>query len=121
MTPGHTSPLGAMRTVFYYGGGGGCVTRGFAGRRNLETRGSSDLSGAGGIHISDVKLPPDVEPVISDRDFTIATIAAPTIQEEEEPEEEEGEGLEGEEGEEIEGEEGEVAEGEGDGEGGDSE
>ncbi len=75
-----------------------------------------DLTGldiGDGIHISDVKLPPDVEPVISDRDFTIATIAAPTIQEEEEPEEEEGEGLEGEEGEEIEGEEGEAAEGEG--------
>ena len=29
------------------------------------------------IHISEVKLPEGVEPVISDRDFTIATIAAP--------------------------------------------
>lgn len=30
------------------------------------------------IHISAVKLPPGVEPTISDRDFTVATIAAPT-------------------------------------------
>jgi large subunit ribosomal protein L25 len=29
------------------------------------------------IHISHVKLPDDVKPVISDRDFTIATIATP--------------------------------------------
>jgi large subunit ribosomal protein L25 len=29
------------------------------------------------IHISHVKLPDDVKPVISDRDFTIATIAVP--------------------------------------------
>ena len=29
------------------------------------------------LHISEVKLPDGVEPVISDRDFTIATIAAP--------------------------------------------
>ena len=78
-----------------------------------------DLTGldiGDGIHISSVDLPPDVEPVISDRDFTIATIAAPTIQEEEVEEEEgiEGEGIEGEEG--VEGEEGEASEGEGDGE-----
>ena len=75
-----------------------------------------DLTGldiGDGIHISNVKLPPNVEPVISDRDFTIATIAAPTIQEEE-VEEEEGEDIEGEEGEAIEGEEGEAIEGEDD-------
>jgi len=30
------------------------------------------------IHISDVKLPEGVTPVITDRDFTIATIAAPS-------------------------------------------
>ena len=30
------------------------------------------------IHISDVKLPEDVVPTISDRDFTVATIAAPS-------------------------------------------
>jgi large subunit ribosomal protein L25 len=29
------------------------------------------------LHISQVALPAGVEPVISDRDFTIATIAAP--------------------------------------------
>ena len=71
------------------------------------------------IHFSAIALPEGVDPVIADRDFTVATIAAPTIQEEEEEEEvegEEGEGLEGEEGEEGEGEEGEGAEGEGDSE-----
>jgi len=31
------------------------------------------------IHISAVKLPPGVEPTIADRDFTVATIAAPTV------------------------------------------
>ena len=31
------------------------------------------------VHISDVALPADVEPTIADRDFTIATIAAPTV------------------------------------------
>lgn len=54
------------------------------------------------VHFSDVSLPEGVEPTISDRDFTIATIAAPTVVEEEEEEGEEGEegmGLEGEEGE----------------------
>ncbi len=76
-----------------------------------------DLTGldiGDGVHISKVKLPPDVEPVISDRDFTIATIAAPTVHEE--VEEEEDEEIEGEEGVEVEGEEGESSEGEGDGE-----
>ena len=76
-----------------------------------------DLTGldiGDGIHISNVKLPPDVEPVISDRDFTIATIAAPTVQEEE-VEEEEGEEIEGEEGLEVEGEEGESSDGDGEG------
>lgn len=39
-----------------------------------------DLSGlkiGDGVHISHVKLPAGVRPVITDRDFTIATIAAP--------------------------------------------
>jgi large subunit ribosomal protein L25 len=39
-----------------------------------------DLSGAkvgDSLHISHVKLPTDVKPVIADRDFTIATIVAP--------------------------------------------
>lgn len=31
------------------------------------------------VHISAVTLPPDVSPTIDDRDFTIATIAAPTV------------------------------------------
>lgn len=41
---------------------------------------TADLSGlkiGDGIHISHVKLPAGVTPVITDRDFTIATIAAP--------------------------------------------
>jgi len=46
-----------------------------------------------GAHISNVELPEGVEPTITDRDFTIATIAAPVLEvEEEEEEEEEGEG-----------------------------
>ncbi len=70
------------------------------------------------LHISDVKLPEGVEPTITDRDFTIATIAAPSIMHEEEEEKEEeleaaeGEAAEGEaaEGEAAEGESGEAAE-----------
>jgi large subunit ribosomal protein L25 len=59
------------------------------------------------VHISEVTLPEGCEPTISDRDFTIATIASPTV--EEEPEDEvEGEGEEGAEGETTE--EGETAE-----------
>lgn len=40
----------------------------------------ADLTGlelGDGIHISDITLPEGVEPTITDRDFTIATIAAP--------------------------------------------
>ena len=66
------------------------------------------------VHISSIKLPDDIELTIADRDFTVATIAAPTLLVETEDEEgkegaegEEGEGIEGEEGE-----EGEAAEGE---------
>lgn len=62
------------------------------------------------VHISMVGLPEGVEPTIKDRDFTIATIAAPTI--EVEPVEEE---VEGEEGELAEGEEAEVETEEGEG------
>ena len=66
-----------------------------------------DLTGldiGDGVHISMVTLPDGVEPTITDRDFTIATIAAPTLAVEEEETEE---GAEGEEGAEpIEGEEG---------------
>lgn len=50
------------------------------------------------IHISAVDLPKGAESAITDRDFTIATIAAPTIEVEPEPEAEgaEGEAAEGE-------------------------
>jgi large subunit ribosomal protein L25 len=51
-----------------------------------------DLSGlvvGDSIHISSVQLPEDVELTITDRDFTIATIAAPTVVVEETVEEEE--------------------------------
>lgn len=58
------------------------------------------------IHISAVKLPDDVTPTITDRDFTVATIAAPAVslEEEEEAEAAEAEAAE------------ETAEGEGEGE-----
>jgi large subunit ribosomal protein L25 len=47
------------------------------------------------IHISMIALPDGVAPTITDRDFTVATIAAPTVvQEDEEAEGEEGEELE---------------------------
>ena len=45
-----------------------------------------DLTGleiGDGVHISQVKLPEGVHPTITDRDFTIATIAAPTVVREE--------------------------------------
>ena len=60
-----------------------------------------------GVHINDVTLPEGARPTITDRNFTIATIAAPTIHVEEVVEEEEEEEEIGEEGEEIEGEPGE--------------
>ena len=49
------------------------------------------------IHISSINLDEGVRPAISDRDFTIATIAPPTVMkvEEEKPVEEAGEGVEG--------------------------
>lgn len=71
-----------------------------------------DLSGldiGDSVHISDIALPPDCEPTIADRDFTVATIAAPTVITEEE---EAAEAVEGEEVEALEGEEGEAVEGE---------
>ena len=49
------------------------------------------------IHISDIDLPEGVSPTITDRDFTVATIAAPTVIVEPEEEVEEGEEGEGEE------------------------
>ncbi len=49
------------------------------------------------VHISSIKLPDDVELTIKDRDFTVATIAAPTVNIE--PEEEDS--IEGEESAEV--------------------
>ncbi|MCE7999525.1 MAG: 50S ribosomal protein L25/general stress protein Ctc [Rhodobiaceae bacterium] len=61
------------------------------------------------IHISAIKLPDGVTPAITDRDFTVATIAAPAALVSEEQEAEEGEG-----------EEGEATAAEGEGEGGEN-
>jgi large subunit ribosomal protein L25 len=65
-----------------------------------------DLSGldiGDSVHISQIKIPEDAELTIADRDFTIATIAAPTLLVETEDEEgEEGEVQEGADGEEAE-------------------
>lgn len=76
---------------------------------NIPETLEADLTGldiGDSIHISAIALPDGVELTITDRDFTVATIAAPTIVEEVEEEDEEG--LEGEEGVEgVEGEEGE--------------
>lgn len=71
------------------------------------------------IHISEIALPEGVTPTITDRDFTIATIAAPTlVAEEQAAEQAEAEAPEEEE---LEGEEAEAAEDEGDAEGGEDE
>lgn len=54
------------------------------------------------VHISTVKLPEGVEPTITDRDFTIATVAAPAVlksEDEEDAEEAEGEEAEATDGE----------------------
>ena len=78
---------------------------------------TADLTGldiGDGIHISDIELPEGVTPTITDRDFTIATVAAPAVLAPEGEDEEDEEDLEGLEG--IEGEEG--AEGEAAAEGG---
>jgi len=50
------------------------------------------------IHISSVKMPESVEPTITDRDFTIATIVGQKAEEEEEEPTEEAEGAEAAEG-----------------------
>ena len=47
------------------------------------------------IHASAITLPEGVEFTITDRDFTVATIAAPTVMAADEEEEEEVEGEEG--------------------------
>ena len=51
------------------------------------------------VHISDIALPDGVNPTITDRDFTIATIAAPTVLTVEEEAEDAAIAAEGEEGE----------------------
>ena len=48
------------------------------------------------LHLTDIKLPEGVQPTISDRDFVVATIVAPTIEVEETKPEEEEETVEGE-------------------------
>ena len=56
-----------------------------------------DLTGldiGDGVHISAVKLPEGIEPTISDRDFTICTIAAPAGLQSEEEESDEDEEVE---------------------------
>ena len=92
---------------------------------NIPSEFVLDLTGmeiGDSAHISQVKLPEGVVPVIADRDFTVATVASPTVVREEAAAEAEaaaaallaaelGEGLEGLEGEELEAAEGEAAEG----------
>ncbi len=68
----------------------------------------ADLTGldiGDAIHVSAITFADDVEPTISDRDFTVATIASPAVEEVEPDEDDDIEGIEGEEG--VEGEEGE--------------
>jgi len=71
-----------------------------------------DLSGlevGDSVHISEITLPDGVKPTIDDRDFTIATIAAPTVAvveddvEDEDAEGEDAEGTEGDDGDDNEG------------------
>jgi len=66
------------------------------------------------VKLSDITLPEGCAPTITDRDFTICSIAAPSAVKSAGEEDEEDEGLEGEEGEGVEGEggEGEAADGE---------
>ncbi len=82
---------------------------------NIPTSFIVDLAGldiGDSVHISEIALPSGVKPAIADRDFTIATIAAPTLfveEEEGEGEEEREEGAEAGEREEGETEGGEEA------------
>jgi large subunit ribosomal protein L25 len=79
----------------------------------IPTSVDADLTGleiGGSVHISAIKLPEGCTPTITDRDFTVATIAA-AMAEEVEPTEE----VEGIEGETPEGEEGEATEGDAEG------
>ena len=62
------------------------------------------------IHISQVKLPEGAEPAITDRDFTVATVVAPSAMKSEEEEAAAADAVPT-----VDGEEGEAAEGEGEG------
>jgi large subunit ribosomal protein L25 len=58
---------------------------------NIPAALTVDLTGldiGDSVHISAIDLPPDVTPTITDRDFTVATVAAPVLKTEEEEEEE---------------------------------
>jgi large subunit ribosomal protein L25 len=57
----------------------------------------SELDIGGSVHISAIKLPEGCRPTITDRDFTVATVAAPTLAITDDVEEDE-DGVEGEEG-----------------------
>ena len=84
---------------------------------NIPSAFEVDLTGldiGDSVHISDLNLPEGVVPTIADRDFTIATMAAPTVVVEPEPEDvalKEGEEGEAEEGTEEGTEEGKAVEG----------
>ena len=81
---------------------------------NIPQKFEVDLEGldiGDSVHIGSIDLPEGATPTIADRDFTIATVAAPTVKAVEEEEAEEAEALEGDEGTEAE------AEAEGDAEG----
>ena len=68
------------------------------------------------IHISQVKLPQGAEPTITDRDFTVATLVAPSAMKSEEVETAAADAVPT-----VDGEEAEAAEGEGEAEGGSEE
>lgn len=65
----------------------------------------ADLTGleiGDSIHISSIKLPESCEPTITDRDFTIATVAAPTVMKAEDDEDENAESGDAEDGDDAE-------------------
>lgn len=54
---------------------------------------TADLTGyeiGDSLHISEIELPDGITPTITDRDFTVATIAAPTVVVDEDPTDEDG-------------------------------
>ena len=71
---------------------------------NMPEKFVADLEGLGigdSVHVSHINMPKGVTPTIDDRDFTIATIAAPTVMVEAAVAEEAEEAAEAEEGEEA--------------------